>query len=119
MIAHVIAPKTSPFKGYVSVVELHEGAETVVYRGLRADTGAPVILKATKNEYPTAKELARLRRELSILRELDLPQIPKPQGLEEHGRGLALVMDDVGLPTLREVMNEQRLPVETALRIAI
>lgn len=109
----------SLFKGYTSAEELHEGAETVVYRARTLGTNEPVILKVTKNEYPTAKELGRLRREFSILRELALPDVPKARALEEHGRGLALVMSDLGVLTLRSLLDKRRLSVEDALRIAI
>jgi predicted ATPase/GAF domain-containing protein/tRNA A-37 threonylcarbamoyl transferase component Bud32 len=109
----------SALRGYVSAVKIHEGSETVVYRARSSATGAPVILKMTKTDYPTARELARLRRELAILRELDLPQIPKAYALEEHGRGLSLVMADIGLATLRDVLDDKPLSVEAAVRVAL
>jgi predicted ATPase/GAF domain-containing protein/anti-anti-sigma regulatory factor/tRNA A-37 threonylcarbamoyl transferase component Bud32 len=119
MVAQSTTRLMSPFKGYTSAELLHEGAETAVYRARAEGTGAPLILKVTKSEYPTARELARLRREFSLLRDLDLTQIPKAYALEEHGHGLALVMSDLGHPTLREIMDAQRLPIEAALRVAL
>jgi len=109
----------SAISGYTSAVKIHEGAETVVYRARAAGTDAPVILKLTKSEYPTARELARLRREFSLLRELDVAEIPEAYALEKQGRGLALVMADLGHPTLREIIDTQTLSIEAALRIAI
>jgi predicted ATPase/GAF domain-containing protein/anti-anti-sigma regulatory factor/tRNA A-37 threonylcarbamoyl transferase component Bud32 len=100
-----------------SAVVLHEGAETVVYRGRAGD--ARVVVKATRREYPTAKELARLRREFTILRELDLPRTPRALRLEPSGRGLALVMADIGHPTLRAILDARRLDVGAALSLAV
>lgn len=110
---------TSPVEGYSSAVPIHEGTETAVYRARAVDTGASVILKVTKSEYPTARELARLRREFGILRELDLPLTPKAVALKEHGHGLALIMADLGDCTLRQLLDSRRLGVEDTIRIAI
>jgi len=119
MVIQSTARAAVSFDGYTSVVQIHEGSETAVYRARAAGTGAPVILKVTKNEYPTWRELARLRREFSIMRELDVERTAKPIGLEEHGRGLMLVMPDLCRRTLREVLDERRLDIATALTIAI
>jgi predicted ATPase/GAF domain-containing protein/tRNA A-37 threonylcarbamoyl transferase component Bud32 len=113
------ASAAGPFDGYTSVVPIYEGAETFVCRARRAEGGAAVVLKQTKNEYPSAREIARLRREFLILRELELDDTPEVLALEEHKRGLRLVMADIGHPTLREILDGQRLDIETILVLAI
>jgi predicted ATPase/GAF domain-containing protein/tRNA A-37 threonylcarbamoyl transferase component Bud32 len=119
MVSQSTARRAVPFEQYTSAVKIHEGSETSVYRARSADTGAPVILKITKNEYPTWRELARLRREFAIMRELDLERTPEPIGLEEHGRGLMLVMADFCRRTLREILDERRLDIDAALTITL
>jgi predicted ATPase/GAF domain-containing protein/tRNA A-37 threonylcarbamoyl transferase component Bud32 len=109
----------NPLEGYVSSLMIHEGAETLVFRARAAETGAPVIIKLTKNEYPTARELARLRREFAILRDIETPRTPRARSLEERGRGVALVMDDLGHGTLRDLLDRGPLDIETTLTIAI
>ncbi|MDC0747912.1 AAA family ATPase [Polyangium mundeleinium] len=121
----MVAPSAFPasaadaFDGYTSVVPVYEGAETFVYRARTHDSAAQVILKQTKNDYPSARELARLRREFMILRELGLDNTPQALALEEHGRGLRLVMADIGHPTLREVLEGEKLSIDTVLVLAI
>jgi len=105
--------------GYTSVEPLYEGAETYVYRAKSVATGAPVILKCTKNEYPTAREIGRLRREFLILKQLPAGCAAEPIVIEAHGRGVALVMADRGLPTLREVIDAGALDVQSSLELAI
>lgn len=107
------------FDGYTSVTPIYEGAETFVYRARRIEGGNPVILKQTKNEYPSAREIARLRREFMILRETALENTPRALALEEHKRGLCLVMADIEHPTLREILEQGRLDIETILVLAI
>ncbi|TKC89177.1 protein kinase, partial [Polyangium fumosum] len=121
----MVAPSAFPasaadaFDGYTSVVPVYEGAETFVYRARKHDSAAQVILKQTKNDYPSARELARLRREFMILRDLGLDNTPHALALEEHGRGLRLVMADIGHPTLREILEGEKLSIETVLVLAI
>jgi anti-anti-sigma factor len=97
-----------------------EGSETVLYRGRRAPDDAKVAIKLTRNEYPTARELARLRREFTILKEIEaLPGVVRALALEKSGRGLALVMEDLGPCSLHELLMAQRLEIQTTLRIAV
>jgi predicted ATPase/GAF domain-containing protein len=48
-----------------------------------------------------------------------MPRTPKARALEERGRGLALIMDDIGYGTLRSILEKQRPDIETTLSIAI
>ena len=107
------------FEGYTALTPIYEGAETLVFRGTRIADGTRVVLKQTKNEYPTVREVGRLRREFTILRELGVECAPEALALEEHGRGVVLIMADIGHPTLREILESRRLDIETALTIAL
>jgi serine/threonine protein kinase len=107
------------FEGYHSVTAIYEGMETLVYRAKMDGSDAPVILKQTKNEYPSARESARLSREFVILRDLDLEHTPRALSMDARGRGVLLVMADIGHPTLREVLNKGKLDIESTLVLAI
>ena len=43
--------------------KVHEGPTSLVYRGLKAGSEEPVILKFPRREPPTSRDLARLRTE--------------------------------------------------------
>ncbi|WP_437648422.1 AAA family ATPase [Sorangium sp. So ce362] len=106
--------------GYTLSERVYEGAESVLYRGRRDDDGTPVAVKVTRSDFPTARDLARLRRELAILRDAgEVPGVVKAYALEKCGRGLALVMEDLGPSSLQTVLRTRRLDVGTTLRIAI
>ncbi|HLM72049.1 MAG TPA: AAA family ATPase, partial [Polyangiaceae bacterium] len=107
------------FEGYTDIHKIYEGEATTVYRAKAIDSATPVIIKTTKDEYPTARELARLRREFTILLDLNLPSIPKPLALKPYGRGLAFTMEDLGFGTLRDLLDKRRLPVGDALALAL
>ncbi|WP_438003363.1 AAA family ATPase [Sorangium sp. So ce321] len=106
--------------GYTLTVISYEGSETLLYRGRRNADSAPVAVKVTRNEYPTSSELARLRREFAILQDLgDLPGVVHARALEKCGRGVALVMEDLGASSLHDLLKAQRFDVEAALKIAV
>lgn len=52
---------------YTLSEKAREGSESVLYRGRRNEDGAPVAVKMTRSDFPTARDLARLRREFTIL----------------------------------------------------
>ena len=106
--------------GYTIAEKTYEGSETVVYRGRRDSDGAPVAVKVTRNDYPTAKELARLRREFALLQDISAaPGVVRPYDLTKCGRGLALVMEDLGRCSLTALLRARRLDVGAVLKIAV
>ncbi|WP_437740404.1 AAA family ATPase [Sorangium sp. So ce1504] len=99
-------------------VLVHQGIETALYRGRRRGDGAPVAVKVTQSDYPTFRQLARLRREHAILRDLSMPGVPRALDLLPHGRGLALVLEDLGPTSLADLIARRgRLEAKTTLRI--
>jgi predicted ATPase/GAF domain-containing protein/tRNA A-37 threonylcarbamoyl transferase component Bud32 len=99
---------------------VYGGSETDVFRGRRLRDGARIAVKVTHSDYPTFRQLARLRREHAILRELDEPGVPRALELIPHSRGLALVLEDLGPMSLADLIAKRgRLDPMTTLRIAV
>ncbi|HEU5039187.1 MAG TPA: serine/threonine-protein kinase PknK, partial [Gemmatimonadales bacterium] len=90
--------------GYAVSAEIHRGGRTAVYRAIRERDGFPVIIKCPVAEYPSPADTARLRREHQLLQGLDLPGVPRVYGLETHRDRVALVLEDVGGETLKELI---------------
>ncbi|WP_437274930.1 AAA family ATPase [Sorangium sp. So ce375] len=106
--------------GHTLFERVYEGSESVLYRGRRDEDGAPVAVKVPRSEFPTARDLARLRREFAILRDAgEVAGVVKAHAIEKCGRGLALIMEDLGPSSLHAVLKARRLDVGTALRTAI
>lgn len=97
---------------------LHEGLETLVYEGYRDGDRLPIVAKLPKAQYPSVRELARLRNEHVILRTLDCPNIVKAHALEPHGNGLALILDKLPATPLSVRLRRGRLGVAATLRLA-
>ncbi len=98
---------------------LHEGVNTVIYRGVRESDLTPIIVKTLKAEYPTIEEIARLRHEYKILKTLDITGIIKAHSLEKHNNGLALILEDFGGDSLKNLITAKHLEISEFLSLAI
>lgn len=104
--------------GYKISEKISEGHRTVIYRAIRED-GRPVILKTIKSEYPTHRDLFRIRHEYKILKELNISGIPRAYGLEKHNNGFALVLESFKGKSLREVIKTKVFSIIEFLHITI
>ncbi len=105
--------------GYEQLKPFRDGQATVVYAGLRAEDHKPVLVKLLRNEAPTPSELARMRRERSLLERFDDPGVVRALRLEHHGRGLALALENFGGTSLRQrIVETGGLTVDEFLRFS-
>lgn len=106
-------------EGHTIAEVLLEGEVRTLYRGYRDTDGTPVLVSALNDDFPNARDVARLRHEYLILRELALPCAPTPLGLTPCRNGVALVVSDAGKRPLTERMKRGRQDLGSALRIGI
>src|SRR5262245_38506208 len=98
--------------------EVHAGADTILYRGLRVEDQARIAIKLPRSGHPNERDIEKLRYEYLLLRDLDLPEVVRPYGLEKHEGVLGLVLEDLGGETLAEIEKSRRLGLAEALQIA-
>ncbi|HVK67058.1 MAG TPA: AAA family ATPase [Polyangium sp.] len=96
---------------------IHEGSNTVLYRGEREDDLTPVVLKLPRGDV-SPRDIERLRHEYAILKTLDAPGVVKALALEPSERGVALVLEALPGETLAALLRARRLDVTTALTMA-
>lgn len=104
--------------GYTLASLLHQGSETVIYRGTRTEDGAAVVAKLLRTRVPGALLLAKLRHEHAVLRGLDDPAIVRVHELVEEGGQLALIMEDLGGLALSQLLRTRELGLGEALLLA-
>ena len=97
---------------------IHETATAIIYSGHRDADRAPVAVKLLKHEYPSQREIAKLKHEYSIMKSLRIAGVHAAYSLERSGNSLALVMEDRGGRPLNQILEERRLDLATALQIA-
>lgn len=105
--------------GYQILEQLYSGSRTVVYRAISQADHSPVVIKVLQRNHPTFSDLLQFRNQYAITRHLTLPGIIRPQSLELHGHSYALVMEDFEGESLRTYANDQPLPIDQVLAIAL
>ncbi|WP_437730421.1 trifunctional serine/threonine-protein kinase/ATP-binding protein/sensor histidine kinase [Sorangium sp. So ce1335] len=103
---------------YTITGEIQSGVETVIYRGYRNADRASVAIKLFRSEYPTSRQIAKLRHDYEITRDLDLSSVVKAYGLERVGTSLALVTESVEEQPLSDILRTQSLGLKASLQIA-
>ncbi|MEG4799247.1 AAA family ATPase [Microcoleus sp. ARI1-B5] len=95
------------FPGYQILAQIYESANSAVYRASREQDDRAVILKVLKEDYPTPAELTRYKQEYEITCNLDIEGIVKTYGLEPYQRTLAIVLEDFGAFSFRQLLDRQ------------
>jgi histidine kinase len=98
---------------------LHEGVETIVYRGHTPDRPESTILKVLKAEYPSLQAITRLKHEYQIRQNLNHPQIIKFLNIENFNHRTALLLEDIGGKSLNLVLSQSKIAIANFLSIAI
>lgn len=105
--------------GYVITEVIHQGLNTIVYRGVSQSNSEKVILKVLKAEYPTLEEISRLKHEYSITQNLDIEGIVKVVRLEAQACHHVLVSEDFGGISLNSFLASEQLSLVSFLSIAV
>ncbi len=105
---------------YDIIETIQETPGSNVYRAVsKKDKSASYIIKVLASEYPDARELARIRHEYELSKELDIEGIVKPLELRRHGNGYALILEDVNGLSLRDILKKGKLSPLAFFKIAI
>lgn len=105
--------------GYVITEIIHEGLNTIVYRGVSQPKSEKVILKVLKAKYPSLEEITRLKHEYSITQNLNIEGIVKAIRLEAIAYHHILVLEDFGGISLHSFLADKKLSLVSFLDIAI
>jgi tRNA A-37 threonylcarbamoyl transferase component Bud32 len=120
MSQHTNGGSLQPPIGYRDVELVGTGATSRVYRAIATDTGAPRALKRLNRHLVRSQDaLARLRRELELLRALRHPGVVAVYDVISWSGDPTLVMDFVDGADLEAVVAESgKLPAREVERIA-
>ena len=105
--------------GYTLLSPLYQGTKTVVCRAVEIASQRPVVIKYLNQDYPSFGELIQFRNQYTLTRNLSIPGIVKPLGLEPLGNSYALIMEDVESVSLDHYRQQHPLECAEILEIAI
>jgi predicted ATPase/signal transduction histidine kinase len=102
--------------GYRIIDERRDG-RWHAYRAHDERDGRSVVLEVLDRATASLADIARFRQELQILRGFEHEGVATPLAIESHGSKLVLVREDCGGRSLRTLLAERPLPLETTLHI--
>jgi predicted ATPase/tRNA A-37 threonylcarbamoyl transferase component Bud32 len=111
--------ETLRIPGYELTEVVREGANNIICRAIWQPDRQPVILKILKEEYPTLEQITRIKHEYKIAENLEAAGIVKIYRLETYQNRLALVCEDFGGQSLKQLQEGEKLSLISFLGIAV
>ena len=106
-------------EGFKTACQIFKNSNSVIYKAVRAENSRPVILKVLKDEYPSQRQISKFKYEYNLLCSMDTMVIAKAYGLQKHGNGLVMILEDFGGELLRSSMADHRFILDEFLRLSI
>ena len=89
-----------------------------IIRGSRRSDGLRVVVKAPSAEYPSAAELAQIRHEYALLRDLQGAPVVRALELVRVDHSVGLVLEDLGTRSLDRLVQAGGLDLARFLKLA-
>jgi predicted ATPase/serine phosphatase RsbU (regulator of sigma subunit) len=105
--------------GHTLTETMRDTQSATLLRGTRDIDGTHVVVKLLRAEHPTGAQIARLRHEHALLASLELAGVVRTFGLLKHGRGEALVLEDLGDRSVESSFRDRRPSLREFLDVAI
>ncbi|HZX47538.1 MAG TPA: AAA family ATPase [Clostridia bacterium] len=105
--------------GYVIQKKIKENSRTKIYRGYRVRGRMPVIIKVIAEKADITAGVSGFVNELEILQDLSIESILVPIGIERVGESFALITEDTGAVSLRELIDSSPLDLSSFFDISI
>lgn len=106
-------------KGYVITKLLYEKEDSFFYRAFRESDKARVVIKVHKDELPDIEAIIRYTHEYNLLRKLQGKHSIAVYDLENQENRLAIIYEDFGICSLKELIWQKRIGIEAMLDYAI
>ena len=81
---------------YHSNQTIYKSERVTVSRAISESDGKSVILKSQTSEFPSQRDITRIKYEYELSQKFSLEGMVPILGLEKQGNGFTLVMEDVG-----------------------
>ena len=105
--------------GYSLEEVIFESSRTRLWRGRRQSDGLFVLIKGAASSDQSAQELAEIRHEHEITRDLEIDGVLRSEEVVQYENGSVLILENTeGLP-LRKLMDTARLDLLDSLKVAV
>ncbi|NET45733.1 ATP-binding sensor histidine kinase [Okeania sp. SIO2B3] len=104
--------------GYSNLQTLYQGSNSIIYRALRQSDHTLVVLKTQISEYPAPEEIARIRHEYNILKNLNVEGVVKSIDLIHQEYRLILILEYFNSVSLKQHITDSSIAISQFLNIA-
>jgi predicted ATPase/signal transduction histidine kinase/tRNA A-37 threonylcarbamoyl transferase component Bud32 len=106
--------------GYQRGESIHDSSASLVYRARRAADGACVVVKRSRGNAVSARQLTRYRNEFELLASLDCEGVVKAHDLVRHEGQIALILEDLPGCSLHQwIRTGLSAPLAERLQVAV
>ena len=106
--------------GYENFMQIHDSADSQVYRARRVRDNQPVIIKFLNRDYPTPEQIRRYKQEYQLTCQLKLPGVIRAYSLEQWQRTYGIAFEDFGGISLKRwLQKRKKLQLSEFLSLAI
>ncbi|MBD2691091.1 hybrid sensor histidine kinase/response regulator [Anabaena catenula] len=105
--------------GYEITSEIIVNSKNAIYRGYRIIDNCPVVLKTFSHHLPLPEQIAELKQEYEVQRQLQLPGVVQAYALEKANNQPILVLEDFGAESLARLELAGKLELSEFLGLAI
>ena len=106
-------------EGYEIECELYRGRRRVIWRAVRVQDRARLIIKSLLVDVATDEDVAAVRHEFDVLSHLTADGVPRVRDLLSDGSGFHLILEDKGGVTLAEYARTAPRDLAARLDVAI
>lgn len=104
---------------YIITEKLYEGAHSSVYRGYREIDKKRVMIKLLTENQPSPDEISHFEREYALLQSIQGDGTTAVYSFEKSPKGLAMILEDFGTQSLKQLLSQKKLTPSEFLAIAI
>lgn len=105
--------------GYKILEKAFENQNTIIFKAIDEKNNRSVVIKTSKNTFPSKKEIESYEREYEITSKHSINGILKSYSLEKYDNKYALIFEDVGSVSLKSYFEQKRIPLEELIIIFI
>ncbi|RKZ78248.1 MAG: hypothetical protein DRR19_26745, partial [Candidatus Parabeggiatoa sp. nov. 1] len=106
--------------GYQITEQLHESANSFIYRARRRSDNQAVVLKILKQDYPPPEKIAWFKREYETTHNLnDIKGVVDVHGLESDQNRYFIILEDFGATSVDRLKLAGQMPLTDFLTLAI
>ncbi|MBD2502248.1 ATP-binding sensor histidine kinase [Anabaena azotica] len=95
------------------------GVKSSVYRARSFKDDRIVVIKVLNAEYPDLKDIAILKHEYELIKNLNIPGVIKAHSLEKYNNSLAIVLENFEGKTLHEIIKEKKIELLDFCKLGI